>query len=89
MLVQQLDKQSHKEHDYNVDTLLVEKKLEDYLQLSISLNVDNESLKPAIFLLLVITFKSTFRRISIDTQPVHITTSSNFALPTTGTLFSA
>jgi hypothetical protein len=32
--LQQLDKQSHKEHDYNVDTLLAGKKLEDYLQLS-------------------------------------------------------
>jgi hypothetical protein len=31
--LQQLDKQSHKVHDYNADTLLVGKKLEDYLQL--------------------------------------------------------
>jgi hypothetical protein len=32
-VLQQLDKQSHKEHDYNADTLLAGKKLEDYLQL--------------------------------------------------------
>jgi hypothetical protein len=49
--LQQLDKQSHKEHDYNVDTLLVERnRLSPCF--SISLNVDNESLKQQYFFFL-------------------------------------
>jgi hypothetical protein len=36
-------------HDYNVDTSLAGKKLEDYPCFSISLNVDNELDKPEIF----------------------------------------
>jgi hypothetical protein len=76
------DKLFHKVHDYNADTLLVERNLRIISCFSISLNVDNELDKPEIFFSFVITFKCTFRRIiSINTQPVHITTSSNFRLP--------
>jgi hypothetical protein len=62
-------------HDYNVDTSLAGD-LRVISCFSISLNVDNELDKPEIF-----SFshhlKYLRRIISINTQPVHITTSSN------------
>jgi hypothetical protein len=70
-------------------TMLTHHWLERDLRLSclfsISLNVDNELDKPEI-LSLIITLKSTFRRI-ISINTVHITTSSISDFPTTGHYF--
>jgi hypothetical protein len=87
VMLQQQDKQSHKVHDYNADTLLVEMKLEDYPCFSISLKVDNELDKPAILSFRYPPAKYFQKNnISIRNQCISrlLLTSD---LPTTGTLF--
>jgi hypothetical protein len=65
VMLQLPDKLSHMVHDYNADTLLVGKKLEDYPCFSISLNVDNELDKPEILSFLSLSPSKYFQKNNI------------------------